>query len=402
MKFTDITKVFTLALMAICCVYAKGEELNEKNYFNRLTNKGENIWIATSKGVIKYNKTEGEAYNANKVLGVENDDVVNCIKSDRGGKIWFSVEGKGIFCYDEEKITKRNDLYIESLLRLSFAFNSNDSIWISAGGYYVSPFIDDRQIGYTTPDNYSMDKKAYIMDMEFDSKGNLWISIFGEYNSLLCHKANNSYCESIIAKGNTVIPSLTIDSNDNIWYSTRRDIICHNTTTNSETRYWNDTDNNIPAAHFFGSDIDDEGNIWFTSSHYLLRYDGENFKWWNCYGYHEACAILCDGECVWILMRNDELFKFEDEKFEIIDLSPAVTGIEESTAKESDTKAYVSNGMLYIENAEGINTVEIYDVTGKKITSGTYNNASVQISLPSILKGVIIVKVDSEIIKVTI
>ena len=75
-------------------------------------------------------------------------------------------------------------------------------------------------------------------------------------------------------------------------------------------------------------------------------------------------------------------------------------GVEESIAEVSNTKAYVSNGVLYIENAEGINSVEIYDTTGKIITSETYNNASVQISLPSTLKGVIMVKVNNEVVKV--
>ena len=76
------------------------------------------------------------------------------------------------------------------------------------------------------------------------------------------------------------------------------------------------------------------------------------------------------------------------------------SGINESIAEESNTKAYVSNSVLYIENAEGINSVEIYDTTGKIITSGTYSNASLQIPLPTTLKGVVMVKVNNEVVKV--
>ncbi len=75
-------------------------------------------------------------------------------------------------------------------------------------------------------------------------------------------------------------------------------------------------------------------------------------------------------------------------------------GVEESTAEVSNTKVYVSDGVLYIENAEGVNSVEIYDTTGNIITSETYNNASVQIPLPATLKGVIMVKVNNEVVKV--
>ncbi len=77
-------------------------------------------------------------------------------------------------------------------------------------------------------------------------------------------------------------------------------------------------------------------------------------------------------------------------------------GVEEHVAEVSNTKAYVSNGVLYIESAEDINSVEIYDTAGKIITSGTYNNASVQVSLPTTIKGVIMVKVNNEVVKLLI
>ena len=402
MKNCVTIKFILLLILILSYTSLKGEGLYERNYFNRLANDGENIWIAASKGVVRYNKTEEKVYNANKRLGLEDDDIVNCIKTDKNNNLWFSVEKKGVFCYNGEELSKRNDSYINTLLRLSFAFDSNDSIWISAGGYYISPQIDDIQIGYTTPDNYSIKQNAYIMDMEFDSKDNLWISIFGEYNSILLHKKENTFCESIIAEGNMVIPSLTIDKDDNIWYSIERSIIHYNTTTNSETRYWNDTDSNIPAAHFFASDIDKEENVWFTSSHYLLRYNGENFKWWNCYGYHKARAILCDDDCVWILMESDELFKFEDEKFSYIDLEAEVMNIKENIVSDNKTKAYIANGVLNIENEEGITSVEVYNSLGTPLfrRGAGGENTSIQIPLPATLKGVTIVKVNNEVVKV--
>ena len=79
------------------------------------------------------------------------------------------------------------------------------------------------------------------------------------------------------------------------------------------------------------------------------------------------------------------------------------SGINESIADTPKTKAYVSNGVLYIENAEGINSVVVYDATGKVITSANANGVtSTQIALPSTIKGMIMVKVNSEVIKVAI
>ena len=403
MNFIDITKVVTLSLMIMFSFPSKGDVLNVKDYFNRLANDGENIWIATDKGIVRYNKTEERVYNANEILGIENNSTINCIDIDKNGNLWFSIEGKGCFSFDGEKVYTHIDFYREDLLRLSFAFGNNNQIWLSAGGYYVSITNDNTMTGYTTPDNQSILQSANIMDMELDSKGNLWISMFGEYNSLLCHKANNSYCEPIIAEGDIVIPSLTIDDNDNIWYSVVDGIYLYDTTTNEKIRYWNDTDKNIPAAHFFASDIDKDGNVWFTSSHYLLRYDGESFKWWNRYGYHNARGILCDENCVWIFMDNNSLFKFENEQFKSITLTEA-TDIKESTTEENSTKAYVSNGVLYVKSTKDIIVINVYDSLGREITPlyRRGDGGEAQISLPSTLKGVIMVKINNEVVKVAI
>ena len=75
--------------------------------------------------------------------------------------------------------------------------------------------------------------------------------------------------------------------------------------------------------------------------------------------------------------------------------------VEENNITESKSKAFVSNEMLNIENAEGINSVVVYDATGKVITSVNANGAtSTQIALSSTIKGVIMVKVNNEVIKV--
>ena len=81
------------------------------------------------------------------------------------------------------------------------------------------------------------------------------------------------------------------------------------------------------------------------------------------------------------------------------------SGINETPKEESNTKAYVSDGVLYIENSEGINSVAVYDAMGRTLL--TPNPSAIereetytQIELPSTLKGVIMVKVNNEVVKV--
>ena len=86
-----------------------------------------------------------------------------------------------------------------------------------------------------------------------------------------------------------------------------------------------------------------------------------------------------------------------------VDPESVIQGIEENVVSESNTKAFVSNGVLNIERAEGITSVVVYDATGKVMSSANANGAtSTQIALPSTIKGMLIVKVNNEVMKVMI
>ena len=79
-------------------------------------------------------------------------------------------------------------------------------------------------------------------------------------------------------------------------------------------------------------------------------------------------------------------------------------GINETPKEESNTKAYVSDGVLYIENSEGVNSVTVYDAMGRSLTPNPSpverGATNAQIELPSAIKGVIMVKVNNEVVKV--
>ena len=84
-----------------------------------------------------------------------------------------------------------------------------------------------------------------------------------------------------------------------------------------------------------------------------------------------------------------------------VDSESVIQGTEENNIAESNAKAFISNETLIIENAEDINLVVVYDAMGKVITSANVNGAtSTQIALPSTIKGVLIVKVNNEVVKV--
>ena len=108
-----------------------------------------------------------------------------------------------------------------------------------------------------------------------------------------------------------------------------------------------------------------------------------------------------------ILQQNDISIGTEIQPFtfaEGVNPESVLQGVEESTAEVSNTKAYVSNGVLYIENDEGVNSVTIYDAMGRNLTPNPSpverGATNAQIELPSTLKGMIMVKVNNEVVKV--
>ena len=84
-----------------------------------------------------------------------------------------------------------------------------------------------------------------------------------------------------------------------------------------------------------------------------------------------------------------------------VDPESVIQGVEKYVEKEPKTKAFVSNGVLYIESAEDITSVNIYDTMGRGILTAKPSlvEREVAITLPNV-KGVLIVKVNNEVIKI--
>ena len=78
-----------------------------------------------------------------------------------------------------------------------------------------------------------------------------------------------------------------------------------------------------------------------------------------------------------------------------------ILGVEENIAEEPKLKAFISNESLIIENVEGINSVVVYDAMGREILTSIPSSVEkvVSITLPNV-KGLLIVKVNNEVVKI--
>ena len=376
-------------------------------YSNRIAIGGENLLLATSSGLIKYNKINEEAYNAALELYYTEENskftAIETYEYDGTTIICYSVDDIGPIVYDGARVDYYGTYYHQDD-GYSFAMSQDSSVWASTMSLFIPP-IDSlyHSDGIRIRNAWGSAISSAILDMSIDSKNNLWITSYGQYNYLESHNVESYNVYWFELTGRKKITSIAIDKDDNIWYASEEGINCYYQASGQEVCM---TKEQYPAMlenRYFGNDIDDNGNIWFTSENNLLKWDGSEFTTYTCDGYEEARSMLCDGDIVWVLLKNDTLLKFQNNEFEAIDLGPAITntGINESIAETQNTKAFVTNEMLNIENAEGINSVVVYDAMGRVITSTNANGAtSTQIALPSTIKGVLIVKVNNEVVKV--
>ncbi|MBR5323502.1 MAG: hypothetical protein IKV14_01605 [Muribaculaceae bacterium] len=416
-------------------------DIKNELHTNRLALKDNAIWITASKGLLKYDKGLGRVTSASEELGVNSDIEYLSIATAPDNSLWFASEEEGIKKYDEVLSSYRafSLIGIDTYhgLLYSFAFDSSERVFAGEMDYVF--YVDK----LNPIDEYPSCKQMYqlattkdggnganrpTMDMAFDSNGAIWIVSDnreasnnykdGKVNLATLVKKDKASLDNtlntihtypyVYFKATPVLEyddinatSIVVDNNDNIWFTSNYGIHYYNQSTEEASLMNNTTNSSIPNEHFYANEKDSDGNIWFSSSTTLMKYDGENFTTYTCPDYNEARSILCDGDIVWVLLKNDTLLKFQNNEFETIDLTLAVTGIKESIAEVSNTKAFISNEMLNIENAEGINSVVIYDAMGKIITSANANGAtSTQIALSATIKGVLIVKVNNEVVKV--
>ena len=145
--------------------------------------------------------------------------------------------------------------------------------------------------------------------------------------------------------------------------------------------------NNYPSIclHFLATEMRKKGN-----DHLWIKGIGSTGGLWFNYDFFPM-----GGSGV---LRSLKSFYYKGKQF-----YPAEeTGINKSIADTQKTKAYVSAGVLYIENAEGITSVEVYNSFGTPLyrRGAGGEDTSLQMALPSTIKGVLIVKVNNEVVKV--
>ncbi|MEG1643018.1 MAG: hypothetical protein RR293_02565 [Bacteroidales bacterium] len=360
-------------------------------YSNRIEDDGAYLWVASKYGLIHYEKSTEKCTLFNNVLIPKKAVIVSVFKDKKGKDLWIGTFEDESYKYDGNLLTRysastENYPYGPLYRSYSMAFDSENNPWI--GGYW---FYTDcaKNKNYVVADNAMSDCwENFAMDMAYDSKGKLWIAVDQRKYTYLASYENGDRSSTKVLQG-TAATSLAIDSNDKIWLTCTDGIHNYDPVTKSDIKYSYDNNPDIPETIYTACDIDESGNIWFVGSNYLLKYDQSKFTYYNCNGFDQARSVYCDGPVVWVYTGNDDIFRFEGEKFTSVNIGTALSGIKVVENEGKDfTITYDKGGVVRISGDVEIRNINIYNVSGLLVASASYSGENnVTVEIPAISKG---------------
>ncbi len=136
-----------------------------------------NLWLATAKGVIKYNGRAAEVFNSKKKL---TDKTVYNVVRDKNGHLWFGSE-EGVFYYDFKEfknISEKDGLISNQAYFL--LFDNQNRLWIGTNkgidAMQVNDYLGSRKV---TIKHYGKEEGLKGLECNFnsafkDADGKLW------------------------------------------------------------------------------------------------------------------------------------------------------------------------------------------------------------------------------------
>lgn len=219
--------------------YSKGESENSmmaNDAFSVYKTTTDDIWIATTSGLLKYNRFTDDFIRIPQLKNMFTYDILE----DFNGNLWFATFSNGVFCY-----------------------NVNTKQWKN----YLSSEADSTSISYNK-----------VISIYEDSRKRLWFMTLGEgfcrYNP-----ETDNFTRYDMSKG---FPSNTIykmveDKRGNLWITTNYGLVCFNPETESKHIYT--TANGLLSNQFnFQSGYcDKKGRIYLGSINGFITFNPETF-----------------------------------------------------------------------------------------------------------------------------
>lgn len=277
-----------------------------------------NIWIATEKGVNKFDGTEYSHYLP--------EYEVTCIEIDNDSNLWFGTALDGIIKYDGKKFVQfgEKDGLPDYAFRTIFK-DKNGKLWFGSKNNGVATY-DGKS--FTKIDLKQRSYGNSVRNVYEDKNGLIWITTFGggvfkhDGKNLTNYKVENINNNFLIDSDLHLNKFMAIaeDKKGRLWLGSRfRGLYLFENDTLKEM--FSEYLKNFPTSLIKDMISDQLGFIWISTDKGLFKFDGENFT-----SFHEKDGLADNqpnnlffdsGRNLWIT-NNQGVNEYSESAFEYI------------------------------------------------------------------------------------
>ena len=330
----------TLLFIVYVLLSLSGYAQTANNWIRQMAMDGDNLWLATNAGLVKYNKLTGEHTTYTRFNnGLCSDDLISV--TCRNGKGLVGSYDNGVSEFDGRVFRNYNRYNTPFFTNQSFEevlYDSDGNLWLG-GLYYIYKYDGIAWEKYTQPQALFSSWVAYSA-LKQSADGTIWFCSNGpNFDGSLGYITKDQEVKTVTTRYCDAY-NMDIDKQGNVWFNDiSNGILCYD---GNSTELFNSKNSPLPEygkLRTLGLAVDVDNNVWFGCNNLLYKYDGAEFTSYQLPTDARVTDLLIDGKAIWVATRVDGLFRFEDEQFERI----------EYTSNTQPTEEYFPEGTKWTE-----------------------------------------------------
>ena len=342
------------------------------NWIRQMAMDGDNLWLATNAGLVKYNKLTGEHTTYTRFNnGLCSDDLISV--TCRNGKVLVGSYDNGVSEFDGRVFRNYNRYNTPFFTNQSFEevlYDSDGNLWLG-GLYYIYKYDGIAWEKYTQPQALFSSWVAYSA-LKQSADGTIWFCSNGpNFDGSLGYITKDQEVKTVTTRYCDAY-NMDIDKQGNVWFNdTFNGILCYD---GNSTKLFNSKNSPLPEygkLRTLGLAVDVDNNVWFGCNNLLYKYDGAEFTSYQLPTDARVTDLLIDGKAIWVATRVDGLFRFEDEQFERIEYTSNTQPTEEDDYRPlvEEGKHWTYDNFMSLRPAE-YDHYYYYDLKGDTLIAG--------------------------------
>ena len=362
----------TLLFIVYVLLSLSGYAQTANNWIRQMAMDGDNLWLATNAGLVKYNKLTGEHTTYTRFNnGLCSDDLISV--TCRNGKVLVGSYDNGVSEFDGRVFRNYNRYNTPFFTNQSFEevlYDSDGNLWLG-GLYYIYKYDGIAWEKYTQPQALFSSWVAYSA-LKQSADGTIWFCSNGpNFDGSLGYITKDQEVKTVTTRYCDAY-NMDIDKQGNVWFNdTFNGILCYD---GNSTKLFNSKNSPLPEygkLRTLGLAVDVDNNVWFGCNNLLYKYDGAEFTSYQLPTDARVTDLLIDGKAIWVATRVDGLFRFEDEQFERIEYTSNTQPTEEDDYRPlvEEGKHWTYDNFMSLRPAE-YDHYYYYDLKGDTLIAG--------------------------------